>query len=386
MTDRDPQYKEMQHHDEIKKRVFRLIRENSTSPKEMAQVNFMLGIDFAEAVLRMLKGFNLTLDDVDVVSTHGQTIWLLSMPRGKQVKSALTMAEGSIMAKMLHKTIVNDFRVHEQAYGRQGAPLVTFLDGLVLHHPTKLRACQNIGGIGNVCFIPPDCDGGIDEIYDFNTGPGNVFINHAMRHFTNGEQKYGKDGQWGKKGKMYQEVVDEYIHNHWWYKQDIPKTTGREVFGRRGSKEDVFATLTRISAQAIVEHYHRFAPKNRDIDEIYMCGGGAHNPNITDFIQKSFPNTRLTWLDEGNVPGDAKEAISFGDLDGNGAIVGRPLLVPKRVETSEPCVVGKITPGDNFREMMTMGMKFGKGFKGMLPPVRDLKVEKGRTGKAVHDF
>ena len=62
----------MQHHDEIKKRVFRLIRENSTSPEEMAQVNFMLGIDFADAVLRMLKDFNLTLDDVDVVSTHGQ--------------------------------------------------------------------------------------------------------------------------------------------------------------------------------------------------------------------------------------------------------------------------------------------------------------------------
>ncbi|KAK5017249.1 hypothetical protein LTR60_002018 [Cryomyces antarcticus] len=111
-------YEELQHHDEIKKRVLRLIRENKTTTKEMAQVNVSSGIDLADAVLRMLKNANLTLDDVDVVSTHDRTIWLLSMPRGKQIKAALTMAEGSILAKILNKTIVNDFRVHEHFYGR----------------------------------------------------------------------------------------------------------------------------------------------------------------------------------------------------------------------------------------------------------------------------
>ncbi len=114
------------------------------------------------------------------------------------------------------------------------------------------------------------------------------------------------------------------------------------------SKEDVIATLTRISAQAICEHYHQFAPKNKPTSEIFMCGGGAHNPNITDYIQSQFPDTRLTWLDEVNVPGDAKEAINFAWM-GMEAIVGRPMLAPKNVETDEPCVVGKITPGANFR-------------------------------------
>ena len=72
------------------------------------------------------------------------------------------------------------------------------------------------------------------------------------------------------------------------------------------------------------------------------------------------------------------------------AIVGRPMLVPQRVETRDPCVVGKITPGVNFRPLMTMGMEFGKGYEdpktGYLPPVRSLEVIKGWTGKAVHNF
>lgn len=367
-----------------------MLRETDTTPSLMSQLNVQLGVMFGEAVKTFCEKHQISMNSIDLIGSHGQTIWLLSMPKEGETRSAFCLGEGTVISAITGITTVTDFRMAEQAVGRQGAPLVALIDGLLLHHPTRLRLCQNIGGIANLCIIPPDSQGGVDAMIDWDCGPGNMFIDAAMRFFTNGEMEYDHDGEWGAQGVVCQEIVDQFLRTNSYTNHPPPKTTGREVFGdgeaqmiiddclARGlNKYDTLATITRITSQNIVEQYRRFYPLHEQIDEIFMCGGGARNPNIIAYLKKELPNASILKLDETGVPSDAKEAVSFAQ-QGLEAILGRAALVPINSDSLTPNTIsGKIAPGLRWREIMTHVMAFGAG--GPLPTVKEMVVDQKYT-------
>ena len=133
-----------------------------------------------------------------------------------------------------------------------------------------------------------------------------MFIDNAMRYFTDGIMEHDKDGTWSVRGTVNQHIVDNFLDTHEHCNRKPSKTTGRETFGDNEGqaivddclaagcdKYDALATITRITAQNIVQQYRQFLPSfNIDVDkisEIYMCGGGARNPALSNTSGSNCP-------------------------------------------------------------------------------------------------
>ena len=200
----------------------------------------------------------------------------------------------------------------------------------------------------------------------FDTGPGNVLIDSAVRMVSNGAEEYDKDGARAAAGASDIDTafIDEWIGACDYLALPPPKTTGRELFseamGRdivqrlrdRGvSDNGIVATVTKLSAETIISALKTFVePQYGQIDELFVCGGGAANPVTMEYLRAAFPAVEP--LDNAaKLPAAAKEAVLFATL-GFLCVSGRSVPVSSVEKSKEQTVMGKITPGKNFVHVM----------------------------------
>jgi 1,6-anhydro-N-acetylmuramate kinase len=366
-------YGTISHSPAVRDRVMNVINHKVTTSQQIAQINYMLGESFAYAVLAFCQMRQIDIaTQVDLISSHGQRLWHMPLPEllepPDSMRTNLDMAEMAIISARTGKTTVTNFCVGEQAYGRQGAPLFGATRALMLVHPTLSRACQSLGDIATVCFIPAD---DVEGCYEFDIGPGMLLINTATSYLTDGEAGNDNQGTMARGGTASQDMIDEFLASPY-FAHGIPKTCGVELFNNaiaydlcermsdEGlSPEDCIATLTRITAQSIVDGYRLHAPR-RGIHEMFVYGDGSNNLAILEYIQEHLPTIRIRQLDEMGIPGGANEAIAVAQL-GLDCIFGRPSIVPQRVETRAPAVIGQIQPGRNWRRLVQRVAGFWEG-------------------------
>ncbi|RAL62204.1 hypothetical protein DID88_002688 [Monilinia fructigena] len=289
---------------------------------------------------------------------------ILSMLR----EDAAPPREGAVISAKTGVTTVSDYRTAEQAVGRQGAPLFAYLVGLLLHHPTRLQICITIGGITTVCFIPSDKKGGIDAMYDWDTGPGTCMIDAAYRHF-------GLDPQADQSsflhGTICHEVVEQLLTNDEYLSTRPPKTTAREIYGDAMA----YKIIGIIAQQLLLYGPGRDAINSADIT---VDGRGVSHTSLISDLQTEFPAAHFGSFDKTGIPSNAKKAVGFA-MQAMEALLGRALPVPTNADVRRPnTITGKLAPGLRWREVMEKSVRFGgngRGWEG-LPEVRELVVKR----------
>ncbi len=314
--------------------------------KDICALNFELGEFFARAALKAVREAGLKLQDIDLIGSHGQTIYHIPPGPGR-AGSTLQIGEGAVIAARTGVVTVSDFRPADIAAGGQGAPLVPYADWALFRKKGRTLAVQNIGGIANVTVVTE----ALEDVIGFDTGPGCSLIDETIKIISGGKLAYDKDGKMASGGKIIPDMLVELMSDSYFRKRP-PKSTGREYFGlemakrlleryRREEKEDILHTLTAFTAESIFLAYKKFVFTRYDIDRVLLAGGGAKNRLLVRLLDGKFP-CPVGLTDELGVPSQAREALCFAAL-ANETISGAPSNVPGATGAKKRAILGKIS-------------------------------------------
>lgn len=346
----------------LRRAIFDTFPPNLGTIPRLAQLDALIGEAFAAAALDLLGQAGVAPERVDLIGSHGQTVFHAPHPPAipddlPAVPVTVQIGSGAIIAARTGITTVYDFRVADLALGGEGAPLVPYVDFLLLGDGESL-AIQNLGGIGNVTVLRRG--GGIGGMFAFDTGPANMLIDALAAAVTGGRLEYDADGAIAAAGTPALALLDDAMEDPFFARQP-PKSTGREEFGHPYAREflargrslglndaDLLATATALTARSIADAYRRFVLPSTPLDGVLLCGGGARNPTLRRMLAAELAPVPVGTVEERGIPIDAKEALAFAVLAYETAH-GRPGTLPATTGTSRPAILGSIAPGRGFR-------------------------------------
>lgn len=295
------------------------IANDKGSTKDICFMDFVVGKLFAQCANKLIEKSCFKNSDIDFIASHGQTVFHIPEELeigGIKTRSTLQIGNISVISQETGIKTIGDFRSMDIAVGGQGAPLVPFADEIIFGKKIP-RVIQNIGGIGNVTVLSPNC-----ETFAFDTGVGNMLIDYCAKKFFG--IPFDKDGQLAFQGEIDEKWLKELLLEPY-YSKIPPKSTGRELFNDEYAENilktapqnphDIMATITALTAKTIIDAYKEFVLPKTDIKEIVLGGGGAYNKYLTQCLN-NYANGHFlikTHQDFG-IDDKFKEAISFAIL------------------------------------------------------------------------
>lgn len=343
---------------------------SALSMAELAELDDAIANSFAIAALTIQAEYG----NAELIGSHGQTVYHRPARKGEmggfsadspilgaEMGYSLQLGRGALIAALTGITTVSNFRAADIAAGGQGAPLVPIVDAYLLTEPDRHLCIQNLGGIGNLTYLPAKENSPLvnksevshlgNGILGWDTGPANSLLDLAVEHFSGGTKTCDENGDWAALGQPCQALVEDWLKQEFFLQQP-PKSTGRELFGvdyfnrclveassYNLSPADVLATLTELTVASIVHSYKTFLPQMPD--RVLLCGGGSHNLYLKRRLQAQLHPVQVLTTSEAGLNVDFKEAIAFAVL-AEWRVRGIPGNLPQVTGAIAPVLLGEI--------------------------------------------
>jgi anhydro-N-acetylmuramic acid kinase len=340
----------------VREALFAISNAN-THTADISRLNFVLGELYAEALEETAERASIPLGTIKLIGCHGQTIFHEGQGAqflGKKVSSTMQIGESSVISERTGIDVISNFRERDMAAGGKGAPLVPYLDYMLMRHRGRGRVAVNVGGIANLTAIPPNTN--TDRVIAFDTGPGNMVIDQLVTRITQGRLTYDRDGVIASAGIPDPKLLAKLLRDKY-FRAKPPKTAGREQYGSEFvsklldtelSSEDLIATATALTAESIALELRNFVLPEMRVDEVFVSGGGTHNPTLMRMLKKALDPIPVMESTEVGLDVDAKEAVAFAVMAYETANL-RPSNLPSATGAKGPVVLGKMTPNGGSR-------------------------------------
>jgi anhydro-N-acetylmuramic acid kinase len=330
---------------------------SSLRARDIAELNVRVGELFADACLATLQAAGIDPKDVDLVGSHGQTVYHHSSVPGA-IRATLQVGDGDVIAERTGLPVVSDLRARDIAAGGEGAPITPLADRILFapRDPSgagpRRRAVLNLGGIANLTVLDDDPS----RIFGFDTGPANALLDRLARKLSSGALACDRDGGFARLGRVDDALLNSLLRSDPFLNRLPPKSTGFEMYGdefvaraiaQHGALDnDLMTTLTEFSARAVALAMKDLVRVEPPVDEIVVAGGGVKNPALLDRIKALVAPIPVRLSDDLGVPADAREAMGMAVL-ASAALLGQPMTTPRTTGARHPVVLGKLSyPGD----------------------------------------
>ena len=291
---------------------------------------------YAVAVNALLKSAQKKASEITAIGCHGQTI-----RHRPELGFTLQIGNAALLAELTNITVVADFRSRDIAAGGQGAPLVPAFHLALFGSNQFNRALINIGGIANITYLGKD-----GTVLGFDSGPGNMLIDSWTKLKTG--KDYDADGTWAATGVVLDALLLNMLAEPY-FAVPPPKSTGRDLFNDDWLKQhqlyphlrpqDVARTLTALTAHTIVDALKKCG----SVNEVYLCGGGAHNSLLREELQALLGDKKVLTTEKLGIGVDWIEAAAFAWL-AKQTIENKPSNLPAVTGAKGLRVLGAIYP------------------------------------------